>query len=251
MPHSYLPPGIALYLLPVMLSTSYTTRPTHAQAPYHLVPGHPVPVQHQELQLGGGDVSLTAWKIKDERFIVDRIETPLLDMCLLLGNPLPIMMQVYLDIGICNTQYKPFFFTTLVLLTWQPWQVHPRKIPRLQDHTGHPTCPWLMTERDQQLSQASLTSQLAIVLIISTGLVFLTNLWSPRSDVTDQLKWVNGAVSKVKTFQFQQHLANHIVTAKPVGSQNFKVKRKNLETMKMTNYEKETKVTWSLLKWIP
>ena len=117
MPHSYLPPRVALYLFPVVQSCSLAIRSTHAQASYHLVLRHPVPVQHQELQLGGGDVSVTAWKIKDERFIVDRIETSLLDVCFLLRYSLTIMNQVYLDIGICTITHVILVFIISALLT--------------------------------------------------------------------------------------------------------------------------------------
>ena len=82
-----------------------------------------------------------------------------------------------------------------VYFTWEPCQVHPGKIPRLQHHHGHPPGAWLVAEREKDLPQG-----LAVQLGTNNFVVNRGNaLWKPEFKL-----WVGISffVSGVKHYLF-------------------------------------------------
>ncbi len=73
------------------------------QTAYDLVLGHAIPIQSQELQTDVLETLVTR-NIEQERFIEDRVECALLYVSLLLSDPLPVVKQVHLYIGICKSK---------------------------------------------------------------------------------------------------------------------------------------------------
>ena len=76
-----------------------------------LVLRHLIPVQHDELQAdsgqeagagGAGRRRVGCGKVEDERFVVDRVQSTLLDMRLLLGDALSVVHQVHLYVRVCK-----------------------------------------------------------------------------------------------------------------------------------------------------
>jgi len=66
-----------------------------------LVLCHLVPVEHHEVEADSGQEVrpgragwIGRWKVEDERFVVDWIQSSLLDVRLLLGNALPVVHEV-------------------------------------------------------------------------------------------------------------------------------------------------------------
>ena len=68
--------------------------------PSHLIFCDSVPVAHYNLQLNVIQTSFFAGKVKDEGFIEDWVQTPLLDMSLLLNRSNILIIHVDFHVGI-------------------------------------------------------------------------------------------------------------------------------------------------------
>ena len=67
---------------------------------YYLILGDPVPVAHDDLQLDLLQAPVLARQVEDEGFIEDGVETPLLDVGLLLRRPSVLVVEIDLHIWI-------------------------------------------------------------------------------------------------------------------------------------------------------
>ena len=67
---------------------------------FYLILGDPVPVAHDDLQLDLLQAPVLARQVEDEGFIEDGVETPLLDVGLLLRRPSVLVVEIDLHIWI-------------------------------------------------------------------------------------------------------------------------------------------------------
>ena len=99
-PLSDLLAGTVHHLVPVMRLLSAELG-ADLKASDHLVLGHPVPVEREELD---ADVvqSLVARYVEQERLVEHRVQRSLLHVRFLLGDALTVVQQVYLHVRVCK-----------------------------------------------------------------------------------------------------------------------------------------------------
>ena len=94
-------------LIPVVQLAVARAR-SELQATHHLVLCDTVPVEEEELDTDTCQAVVATGHVEQERLVEDRVEGSLLDACLLLGDPLPVVQNVYLHVRICNRNMITF-----------------------------------------------------------------------------------------------------------------------------------------------